>query len=106
MSEQTEALARKRALLQVQCALQRELFVQHAAQVREGLHSANHGLEVVRGLRVMPIIMAATSAAGLISRASGLMRLLGRAWFIISTLRRLQRSPRQEPQSRAAEEGD
>ena len=96
MNEHSQSLARRRAALQLQCALQREEFAVHAAHLREGVNSVNHGIDVVRGLRIMPIIMAATSAAGLISRASGLVRLIGRAWFIISTLRRLQRSTRSQ----------
>jgi YqjK-like protein len=96
VSEHSQSLASRRAALQLQCALQREEFALQASHLREGLNTANRGIDVVRGLRIMPMIMAATSAAGLISRASGVVRLLGRAWFIISTLRRLRKSPSRE----------
>lgn len=98
MNEHAQSIARRRAALQLQCALQREEFALHTSHLREDLHRANRGIEVVRGFRIMPIIMAATSAAGLVSRASGLIRLLGRAWFIFSTLRRLRGASRRHPQ--------
>jgi YqjK-like protein len=108
MNEHAQSIARRRAALQLQCALQREEFALHASQLKEDLHSAGRGIEMVRGLRIVPMIMAATSAAGLVSRASGLIRLLGRAWFIFSTLRRLRgatsRRPPEESRSPARRE--
>jgi hypothetical protein len=92
MNARSERFARRRMTLQLQCALQRETFVQTTTQLGEGLSFMNRGLNLVGSARVMPMILAALSAAGVVSRAGGLIRLLGRAWFLISTVQRLRRS--------------
>jgi hypothetical protein len=78
--------------LQAQCALQRESLAQSAAQLSGQLAFVDRGLSAVRGVRILPILTAALSAAGLVSRAGGLFRLLSRAMLIIATVQRLKRS--------------
>jgi hypothetical protein len=87
-----ESYKQRRTLLQLQCALQREQFLLHQAQLSQGMQSVNRGFSLVRGSRIMPILMTAVSAASVLSRAGGVVRLLGRAWMIVGTLQRLRRS--------------
>jgi hypothetical protein len=101
MSEHSQSLARRRLALQLRCAEQRAQFAQQTDELREGFSFANRGLDKVRGMRIMPMLMAATSAAGLVSRLGGIFRVAGRAWFIINTLRRLRRSPQKEAPTEA-----
>lgn len=92
MNTRTAQFAQRRMTLQAQCALQRESLVQSSAQLREQLAFVDRGLSVVRGARILPILMAAVSAVGLVSRAGGIFRLLSRAILIITTVQRLKRS--------------
>jgi YqjK-like protein len=90
--------SRRRAELQLQCAAQRAAFVLHADEIQSSFddmqHGLNRGLSLVRGARVVPMLLSAFSAAGALSRASGVARLIGRAWMIWQTVQRLRRSMR------------
>ena len=92
MSARSEEFARRRLALQLQCALQREQFSQSAAQVGAGLDFMDRGLNLLRGTRIVPIVMAAVSAMGLATRSGAVIRLLSRGWLIVSTLRQLKRA--------------
>jgi hypothetical protein len=92
MSAQSDGFTRRRTLLQLQCAVQREQLVQSVTEMEAGFSSVNRGLGIMRSTRIMPMLLAALSAAGLLSRASGVLRVVGRAWLIINTLQRLRRS--------------
>jgi hypothetical protein len=92
MNARAAKFAQRRLTLQVECALQREALALASAQLGQGLAFVNRGLNAVRGARVVPILLSALSAAGLASRAGGLLRLLSRAMFIITMVQRLKRS--------------
>jgi hypothetical protein len=92
MNSRSERFAQRRMTLQLQCAVQREAFAQATTKLGDGLSFMNRGLNVVGGARIMPMILAALSAAGVLSRAGGLIRLLGRAWLVINMVQRLRRS--------------
>jgi hypothetical protein len=92
MNARSELLAQRRMTLQLQCALQREAFTQAATQLGDGLSFVNRGLNVVRGARLMPMILAGLGAAGVVSRAGRVISLLSRAWLLINTVQRLKRS--------------
>jgi hypothetical protein len=92
MSSRSERFAQRRMTLQLQCALQREAFAQATTQLGDGLSFMNRGLNIVRGARIMPMILAALSAVGVVSRTGGVIRLLSRAWLLINTVQRLKRS--------------
>lgn len=94
MSARAQQYSLRRAELQLQCAAQRGQFAHSTAELAVGLHSLERALQVVRGLRVVPMLLTAVSAAGLVSKAGGVIRLLSRVWMIITTLRRLRRPPR------------
>lgn len=94
MSGRPEQFLQRRLILQRQCARQREQLAQTSAELGATLKFANRGLSLARGARAMPMILAAASAAGILSRAGGVIRLLGRAWLVVSTLQRLRRSLR------------
>jgi len=91
MSAHSDQFAQRRAALQVQCALQREQFARHAAELGSGLQAVNRGIAMVRSTRILPMVLAAVSAAGVLSRAGGVMRLLSRTWVVVSALRQLRR---------------
>jgi hypothetical protein len=86
--------ARRRTELQLQCAAQRASFVESAEEIRDSVHRVNHGFGVVGGTRLMPLLLAAVSAVGALTRAGGVVRLLGRAWTIWQIVQRFRRSPR------------
>jgi hypothetical protein len=92
MSPREQQFARRRTELQLQCAAQRAAFTQSAEEMQASVHGLNHGFDVVGGSRLMPMLLAAVSAAGVLSRAGGVARLLGRAWMIWQTVQRLRRS--------------
>ena len=94
MSARADEFARRREALQLQCALQREQFALSAAELSSGLHFMDRGLSVVRGTRVVPMIVAAVSALGLVSRSGPLLRLISRVWLIVNTVRQLKRTLR------------
>jgi hypothetical protein len=84
--------AARRTRLQLQCVRQREQFALRTAELSEGLHGLNRGLDRVRGSRIVPALMALVSVAGVASRAGGVVRLLGRVWMIVNTVQRLRRA--------------
>jgi hypothetical protein len=92
MSDAAEEFTRRRTALQMQCALQREQLAQSIAGMEAGFSFVNRGVGVMRSTRLLPMILAALSAAGVLSRAGGAVRLVGRVWLIINTLQRLRRS--------------
>jgi hypothetical protein len=92
MSAHSEEFTRRRTVLQLQCAVQREQFAQSVAEMESGFSFVNRGLGIMRSARVLPMLLAAISATGLLSRAGGVVRLVGRAWLVINTLQRLRRS--------------
>jgi hypothetical protein len=94
MSARSDAYSQRRAELQLQCAAQRGQFVQSTAELGAGLQVLNRGLSVVHALRIVPMLLTAASAAGVLSRAGGVIRLLSRVWMVVSTLQRLKRSRR------------
>lgn len=94
MKARAVQFAERRAQLQLQCAQQRAQLAQSVGDMQDSVARLNKGLSLVRGLRVVPMLLAAVSAAGVMSRAGGLIRVLGRVWFIVQTLRRLRQSLR------------
>ena len=94
MSARVNEFARRRAGLQLQCAMQREQFAQSAADIGASLHFADRGLSIVRSTRIVPMIMAAASTLGILSRSSGIMRLVGRVWLVANTLQGIKRALR------------
>jgi YqjK-like protein len=92
MSQRSNEFAQRRMTLQLQCALQREQFADTIAQLGDGLKFMNRGLSMVRSTRIVPMILAAVSAAGVLSRAGGVLRLVSRGWLIFNTVQRLRRS--------------
>jgi hypothetical protein len=92
VSDRSEEFTRRRTVLQMQCAVQREQLAQSVADMEAGFSFVNRGLGIMRSTRILPMILAALSAAGLLSRAGGVVRLVGRVWLIINTLQRLRRS--------------
>jgi hypothetical protein len=86
--------ARRRTELQLQCALQREQLAHSVTELQGGFQFADRVIGVLRGLRVVPMLLAAVSAAGVVSRASGVIRLIGRVWLVVNTLKRLRQSLR------------
>jgi hypothetical protein len=94
MSARSHGFSQRRAELQLQCAAQRGQFVQSAAELGACFQVLDRGLSVARGLRIVPMLLTAASAAGVLSRAGGVIRLLSRVWMVVSTLQRLKRSRR------------
>jgi hypothetical protein len=94
VSARSDEFARRRVALQSQCALQRAQFAQSAAELGAGLHFMDRGLSIIRGTRILPIVMAAVSAMGFATRSGAVIRLLSRGWLIVSTLRQLKRALR------------
>jgi hypothetical protein len=94
VSARSEEFARRRAGLQLQCALQREQFAKSAAEIGADLRFIDHGLNIVRNVRIVPMILGAISALGVASRAGGLVRLVGRAWLLFNTVKRIKRALR------------
>jgi hypothetical protein len=92
VSDRSEEFTRRRTVLQMQCVVQREQLAQSVADMEAGFSFVNRGLGIMRSTRILPMILAALSAAGLLSRAGGVVRLVGRVWLIINTLQRLRRS--------------
>jgi hypothetical protein len=94
MSARSDGFSQRRSELQLQCAAQRGQFAHSTAELGAGLQMLDRGLSVVRGLRVVPMLLTAASAAGVLSRTGGVIRLLSRVWMVVSTLKRLKRSLR------------
>jgi len=94
MSARSQEFSRRRAVLQLHCAAQRGQFAHSRAELGAGLQTLQRGLQVARGLRVVPMLFTALSAAGVLSRAGGVVRLLSRVWMVVSTLQGLRRSRR------------
>ena len=98
MSAAQQSFSLRRAELQLQCAAQRAAFVHHADEIQTSFddmqHGLNRGLSVFRGARMVPMLLGAFSAAGALSRASGIARIIGRAWMIWQTVQRVRRSMR------------
>ena len=94
MNARAEEFSQRRKELQLQCAVQRGQFAQCTAELDAGVQILNRGLSVARGLRIVPMLLTAASAAGVLSRAGGVIRLLSRVWMVVSTLQRLKRSRR------------
>ena len=92
MSRRAQEFTRRRTALQLKCAAQRAAFVHSAEEIQDSVHRVNHGFDVVRGTRLMPMLVAALGAFGVLARAGGAARLLGRAWSIWQIVRRLRRS--------------
>jgi len=91
MSARAQEFARRRVELQLQCALQREQFAQSAAEIGADLKFVDHGIGLIRKTRVVPILLGLIGTLGMTSRAGGAVRLLGRAWVIVNTFKRLRR---------------
>jgi hypothetical protein len=89
-----QEFAQRRASLQSQCALQREQLAQKAAEISADLRFIDHGLNMLRGTRLMPLILGAISALGMASRTGGLIRLIGRVWVLINTAKQIKRALR------------
>jgi hypothetical protein len=94
MNARAVQFARRRTALQLQCAQQREQLAHSAGEMQHSVRSLNQGMAMLRGTRLLPMLLAAVSAAGALSRASGVIRVLGRVWFIVQTLKRLRQSLR------------
>jgi hypothetical protein len=94
VSARANEFARRRAALQLQCALQRDQFAQSAADIGATLHFVDRGLSIVRSTRIVPMIIAAASTLGILSRSSGVMRLVGRGWLVMKTLQGIKRALR------------
>jgi hypothetical protein len=94
VSASAEEFARRRAALQRQCALQREQLAQSAAEIGADLRFVDRGVTLIRGTRVVPLILGAISALGMTSRAGRVIRLISRVWVIINTLQRVKRALR------------
>jgi hypothetical protein len=91
VTARAEEFARRRVALQLQCALQREQFAQSAAEIGADLKVVDHGINLVRKTRLVPIIMGLIGTVGMASRAGGVLRLLSRAWVFFNTFQRLRR---------------
>jgi hypothetical protein len=85
---------KRRTELQLQCAQQRAAFAQSVDDMQQSVQGLNRGLAMVRGTRFVPMLLAAVSAVGVLSRAGGVARLLGRVWVIWQTVQRLRRATR------------
>jgi hypothetical protein len=94
VSARSKEFAQRRAGLQRQCALQREQFAQKAAEIGADLRVIDQGVNILRGTRIVPVILGAIGALGMVSRPGGLVRLLGRAWFLINTVKRIKHALR------------
>ena len=92
MSARSEEFARRRAELQLQCAMQRDQFAQSTAALGESLHVVDRGLTVIRSTRVVPMILATIGAVGFATRAGGLIRLVSRALILVNTVKQLKRA--------------
>ncbi|HWW20806.1 MAG TPA: YqjK family protein [Steroidobacteraceae bacterium] len=94
MTAREPPFVRRRAELQLQCAQQRAAFAQSVEDMQASVQGLNRGLGIVRGTRLMPMLLAALSAAGVLTRAGGVVRLLEKLWVIWQLVQRLRRSKR------------
>lgn len=94
MNPREQEFARRRTDLQLQCAQQRAAFAQSVEQMQDSVQGLNRGLSIVRGTRLMPMLLAAVSAAGVLTRAGGVVRLIEKAFVIWQLVQRLRRPKR------------
>jgi hypothetical protein len=94
MNARAAQFAERRTALQLQCAQQREQYAHSVGEIQQSLQGLNRGLAILRGTRLLPMLLAAVSAAGVVSRASGVIRVIGRVWLIVQTFKRLKQSLR------------
>jgi len=95
MSKRSDEFALRRKTLQLQCALQRVQFADSTARISATLHSVDRGLNLVSlvsSTKIIPMLLAGVSAAGMLTKAGGIIRLLSRIWVVVSTVQRLKRS--------------
>jgi hypothetical protein len=94
MNARAAQFAQRRTALQLQCAQQREQLAHSVGEMQHSLQSLNKGLGMLRATRLLPMLLAAVSAAGVVSRAGGVIRVLGRVWLVVQTFKRLRQSLR------------
>ncbi len=98
MNQRALEAARRRQVLMLQCAAQREQLLQAASIIHSRLQSVDRGVELVRGLRLSPVMLAGAAALALGLGSTRLVRLLGRGYLVFNTVQRLWRSlQRAEP---------
>jgi hypothetical protein len=91
MSRQDE-YARRRGLLQLRCTAQRQRLEHSIQQISSDLHRFERGVAAVRKFRVSPLLVGAAAALALGLGAGRTLGLVGRAWVLFNSLKRIKRS--------------
>jgi hypothetical protein len=89
MSNRLHELAERRARLQLRCASQRNEIEQLVAQVEAPIHRIDNAIVRLQDFIKRPAVLLSSLAVLFFVGPRKLMRVAGKSWFWISTVRRL-----------------
>jgi hypothetical protein len=89
MSNRLGELAERRTRLQLRCARQRDELEQLVAQIEAPIHRIDNAIVRLQDFARRPAVILGTLATLFVVGPRKLMRVAGKSWFWISTVRRL-----------------
>jgi hypothetical protein len=92
MTPRVAEFARRRGALQLRCTSQRQRMEAAMAVIDADLKKFEHGVAMVRRIRISPLILGAGAALALGLGAGRTVSFIGRAWLLFNSLQRLKRS--------------
>lgn len=92
MKDHLLELAERRAALQAKAALQRLQLQGHFDVIGSRTRSIDQGVSSVRRLLWSPVLVACAAALLVVTGPRRLFRMAGKAMFVLTSARRLQRS--------------
>jgi hypothetical protein len=89
MSNRLRELAERRTRLQLRCASQRDELEQLIAQIETPVHRIDNAIVRLQDFFRRPAVLLGAAATLFVVGPRKLMRVAGKSWFWISTVRRL-----------------
>lgn len=89
MSQRLRELAERRVRLQLRCASQRDELEYVIAQIEAPAHRIDNALIQLQDFFRRPAVMLGALATLFVVGPRKLMRMAGKSWFWLSTIRRL-----------------
>jgi hypothetical protein len=92
MITRADEFARRRGVLQLRCTAQRQRMAEVLAAIDADLRKFERGVAMVRKIRISPLVLGAGAALALGLGAGRTVGLIGRAWLLFNSLKRLKHS--------------